>query len=240
MTHGTFRFDEAPHAAVMTCRHIIAGAPIVFVSHDVEGDWQFLCEQEAHESGDLLIVGLEHLTDRDPSINDVASMCTGHHAERANRTAPWTVVDEHESFIVKCIEEPGWSVQLIAAGETAAEPAFAYTIGLFHNYRHPELIVLGLRHELMESMLDTLGQRIKAGQTFSAHDRVPDVIADFDVTLRPVTAPQSFREHVGYARWFYKGNEFPLFQLVWPDKQARFPGEPGTNEAFNRQQPLLP
>jgi hypothetical protein len=240
MTHGTFRFDEAPNTAVMTCRHIIAGAPIVLVSHDVEGDWQFLCEQESHDSAHLLIVCLGHLTERDPSINDVASMCTGHHAERANRAAPWTVVDEHESFIVKCIEDPGWSVQLIAAGETAAEPAFAYTIGLFHNYRQPELIVLGLRHELMQSMLDTLGQRIKAGHTFSAHDRVANVIADFDVTLRAVTHPQSFKEHVGYARWFYKGNEFPLFQVVWPDKQARFPAEPGTTDAFNRQQPLLP
>jgi hypothetical protein len=59
------------------------------------------------------------------------------------------------------------------------------------------------------------------------------------VKLRPVRDPASYREHVGYARWFYRGDEFPLLQLVWPDKAGRFPGEPGANPALARQQPLL-
>lgn len=151
-----------------------------------------------------------------------------------------SVVDKHESFIIDCVAEPGWSVQLVPAGDGADEPAFAYTIGLFHNYRHPELIVVGLRLELMHSMLNSVAERIKAGQTFEPGAPIADVIEGFEVTLRPVIEPESFKEHVGYARWFYKGKAFPLFQLVWPDKQARFPQEPGTTEAFNQQQPLLP
>lgn len=129
---------------------------------------------------------------------------------------------------------------LVAEGAQPDEPAFAYTIGLFHNYQHAELIVVGLRLELMHSMLNDVAERIKAGQTFEPGARIADVIEGFEVTLRQVIEPKSFKEHVGYARWFYKGGAFPLFQLVWPDKQARFPQEPGTTEAFNQQQPLLP
>lgn len=240
MSHGTFRFKEAPNTAAFTCRHVIAGSPILYVSHDKEGDWQFLCGQGSHSSEDGLVVGIGHMAERDPTVNELAKMCTGHHAERVTKEAQWTVIDESESFIMDCIADPGWSVQLIPAGDTAAEPAFAYTIGLFHNYKHPELIVFGLRPELMHSMLNTVAEFVKSGRTFAAGDRLAEVIEGFEVTLREVLLPASFKEHVGYARWFYGERSFPLFQVVWPDRHGRFPGEPGTSEAFNVQQPTLP
>ena len=238
--HKVFNFEEAPNTAAFTCRHVLAGAPILYVSHDSEGDWQFLCGDQDHEGSDCLLVCLADMVGRDATVSELAKMCTGHHAERQTKGAQWNVVDESESFIVACVADPGWSVQAVPAGQTADEPSFAYTIGLFQNYEHPELIVLGLRPELMHSMLNTVGERIKAGERLRPGDRLAEVIDGFDVTLRPVLDPRSFEEHVGYARWFYKGAPFPLFQLVWPDKQARFPGEPGTADAFNRQQPLLP
>jgi hypothetical protein len=186
------------------------------------------------------LVGIGELAARDPSLNDLAKLCTGHHAERATTASPWTVTDDAEAFIRDRVADHGWSVQLVPAGDTSAEPAFAYTIGLFHNFKHPELIVLGLRTELMHSMLNTVAERVKAGQVFAAGDRLSEVIGGFEVTLREVLHPASFKAHVGYALWFYGEKSFPLFQVVWPDRQARFPGEPGTSEAFNRQEPILP
>jgi hypothetical protein len=237
---GAFRFEEAPNTDIFTCRHVIAGSPILYVSHDREGDWQFLCGQESHSSEDGLVVSLGGMAERDPTVNALAKMSTGHYAERATQEAQWTVTDEAESFILDCVKDPGWAVQLIDAGDTTDEPAFAYTVGLFHNYKHSELIVFGLRPELMHSMLNIVAERIKAGRTFAPGDRLAEVIEGFEVTLRAVLLPKSFKEHVGYARWFYKGNAFPLFQVVWPDLHARFPGEPGTTGTFNRQQPMLP
>jgi Domain of unknown function (DUF4262) len=240
MSIETFSFDEAPDTAIFACRHVMDGAPILFVAHDQEGDWQFLCGEGSHQPKDGLLVGLGCMVERDPSINELSKMCTGHHATRASQQAPWSVVDEHEAFIAACVIDPGWSVQMLPAGETDDEPAFAYTIGIFANYKQAELIVVGLRLELMHAMLNTLARRIKNGETLVIGDRIEGVIEGFDVMLREVTAPGSFEEHVGYARWFYKYEEFPLFQVLWPDKKGRFPDEPGATDAFRRQQPVLP
>jgi hypothetical protein len=66
------------------------------------------------------------------------------------------------------------------------------------------------------------------------------VVEGYSVRLRKVQALKSYREHVGYSMWFYGGPEFPLLQVVWPDKHGRFPGDPGALAAIATQQPLLP
>lgn len=33
-------FPPDPHTAAFTCCHVLDGAPIAFVSHDHDGDWQ--------------------------------------------------------------------------------------------------------------------------------------------------------------------------------------------------------
>ena len=240
MPHPDFKFEDAPNTAAFCCRHVVEGDPILYVSHDRDGDWQFLCGCDEHASADCVVLCLGDVVKRDASLNALAKMCGGHFAERPSSTAPWSITDETERFIVECIADPGWSVQMIAAGEGPDEPAFGYTIGLFHNYQQPELIVVGLRHELMHSMLNDVAQRIKDGKVLAVGEKLVDVLEGFDVTLREVRTKESFKQHVGYALWFYKGKPFPLFQLVWPDKQGRFPKEKGTSDGFNAQQPLLP
>lgn len=44
-----------------------------------------------------------------------------------------------------------------------------------------------------------------------------------------------YREYLGYARWFYDGDGFDVLQIVWPDKQASFPGEPNCTLEENVQ-----
>jgi hypothetical protein len=38
-----YRFTEAQNAAVFICHRVKEGHPILFVSHDDQGGWQFLC-----------------------------------------------------------------------------------------------------------------------------------------------------------------------------------------------------
>ena len=239
--NSTFAFKQSPNTAVFLCAHVARGAPVLYVSHDADGDWQFLCGGDHGEATNEspVLSCLRDIVTRDPSLNELASVCSNHFAERVTATSAWKVTDESETFIQRAVEEHGWAVQLISAGDEN-EPAFAYTIGLFKNWNHPELIVLGLRLELMHSMVNEIGARVKAGARFTAGDSLQDVSGGYDVRLRAVQDERSYRAHVGYARWFYSGAPFPLLQVVWPDRGGHFPGEPGAVDSLRDQQPLLP
>ena len=48
-----------------------------------------------------------------------------------------------------------------------------------------------------------------------------------------------YREYLGYARWFYRGDDFPALQCVWPDSGHRYPWHPDAGADFVRRQPVL-
>lgn len=235
-------FKEAPNTAVFVCGHVGKGAPILYVSHDGEGDWQFLCGGVHGEDTveEAMLVCLKDVVERDPSLDALAGMCADHHAERASPAGAWVITDEGEEFIRRWVRDFGWAVQLIPAGDAPNEPAFAYTVGLHKSYGHPELLMFGLGLDDPKGALNELGGRVKAGQVLGPGDNLAGVLVDHAVRLREVFAEGSFRAHVGYARWFNEGSRFRLLQVLWPDKDGRFPGEPGAADHLSQRQPLLP
>lgn len=50
--------------------------------------------------------------------------------------------DEHERKALADVQQHGWHVLKVM--EDNEGPAFAYTVGLYHSFGHPELIVVGL------------------------------------------------------------------------------------------------
>ncbi|MFN7132177.1 MAG: hypothetical protein ACK4N5_08845, partial [Myxococcales bacterium] len=44
-----FAFTEDRHRPVFLCAHVASGAPVLYVSHDEDGDWQFLCGADEHD-----------------------------------------------------------------------------------------------------------------------------------------------------------------------------------------------
>ena len=238
-----FEFTDPPNTQAFICRHVAAGQPVLYVSHDEDGDWQFLCGRihDFARGERPMLVCLEDAVRLDPGLNALAGLCTSHHAERTSPSARWSITDDSEEFVRRCIADVGWSVQLVKAGDAPGEPAFAYTIGLHHSFGHPELIILGQPTEVMHTVLNEIGERIiKRGARFEAGDTLEEVIASYPVRLREVVSRDSFEAHVGYALSFYSGKPFRLFQVVWPDKEGRFPGEPGAWEILRQREPLLP
>ncbi len=44
MNNSKFPFADAPNTVCFTCRHVLEeNKPILYVSHDKDGYWQFLC-----------------------------------------------------------------------------------------------------------------------------------------------------------------------------------------------------
>ncbi len=80
---------SSKESAAYICEHIFEGThPVLLVAHD-DGDWQFLCGGH-HEPGELpRVVGLDHILDADPSINDVLDLPVNWEAERDSPDGEW-------------------------------------------------------------------------------------------------------------------------------------------------------
>jgi hypothetical protein len=236
-----FDFQVPRRTGVFICHRVRDGAPVLHVSHDSDDDWQFLCGgQHGGDNPDgALLSCLECMVAGDPSLNDVADLGCNWSAARDATGEAWRRHDHFEDAILRAVEQHGWFVAKIRGGD-AGQPPFAYTIGLHRSYGHAELIMVGLRLEVMHALLNACGDRIKAGERLPVGQRIAGIIDDYDVELRQVRDPASYRDHVGYGLWFNDGPVFPLLQVVWPDKTGRFPGEEGAEPILATQQPLLP
>lgn len=85
----TFPFSEDPRLGVVTTAHVLAGAPILLVSHDADdGGWQFLCGT-TDKPEDGRIVHLAEIVAADPSLADVADLPLGWLAHRDRVGGAW-------------------------------------------------------------------------------------------------------------------------------------------------------
>lgn len=86
-----FPFADAPNTACFTCCHILdEHKPILYVSHDEDGYWQFLCG-ENHKEEDARIISLKAILEIDESMGDLAELGYGEYAEAKNETSDWIV-----------------------------------------------------------------------------------------------------------------------------------------------------
>lgn len=235
-----FRFEAPRETAVLVCRHVWEdGLPVVHVCRE-EGDWQFLCERDHGEGSgeEPVMVCLGDLVDRDPTLNGVADLCGHESARRISPGEPWAVHDDMEDHVRANVEEHGWHVMLVPGGEEPDEPAFAYTIGLWHSFQHPELICFGLPDEVAAGALNNCGDEVEAGRELGEGSRSDEAFDGLECAFREFPRA-AYRDHLGYAVWFYDGAEFPVLQCIWPDREGRFPWEEGCDEEVVLRQPFV-
>ncbi|PTB97237.1 DUF4262 domain-containing protein [Marivirga lumbricoides] len=118
-------------------------------------------------------------------------------------------------------------------------PAFVYSIGLFETFQHPEVIVFGLKTDVMGNIINHIRDEIRAGKTFNSGTKYSGFLEGFEIQFLDVNK-DSYPDYFGYAGWYYKNNfDFPALQLVWPDKESRWPWEHDFNSNWKFKQPLL-
>ena len=120
------------------------------------------------------------------------------------------------AIIRKC----GWLVQAVAPHPGQPGPRVAYTAGLT-DAGLPELIIVGLDIRLMQDVLNGAARRHLATE-ISAGDQLDGLAS---VAFRAVEADDTWS--VAVARKLYGNDRVRLLQLVWPDKDGFYPGEPG-------------
>ena len=138
--------------------------------------------------------------------------------------------------LIKDIKEFGWAVIMIEA--TDYLPSFSYTIGLWKNYNHPELIAFGLTTKTLHSILNIGGALAKEGAILQTGREYEDFFDNGSTQFINVDK-RNIKDYLGYAIWFNKTNEFPVLQLIWTDRKGKYPWDKSFEEEFVYRQPLL-
>jgi Domain of unknown function (DUF4262) len=140
-----------------------------------------------------------------------------------------------EKKLISNLKDPGWTIMGVGASEK--EPSFSYTVGLWYNFQHPEIIVFGLPIQYTHSILNLLGFRIKNDQhQFCENQEYHDIADGYPTRFRRVKPDN----HFGAALSLYQQERFEALQLCWPDKSCKFPWEQEFDPSMKKAQPLLP
>lgn len=134
------------------------------------------------------------------------------------------------------IEKHG--LQVIMVHATNYSPSFAYSIGLFRTYKHPEIICFGLPNELGRAIINDVARLVKQGENMEVYRNYDNIFKDSRAEFLPVDN-RNIKDYFRAALNFYETSNFPAYQLVWPDGNNTFPWEDNFDKNFLYDQPLL-
>lgn len=144
--------------------------------------------------------------------------------------------NESEQKVIDDIATYGWHcVNIHPEGE---QVGYAFTIGLFQSYGHPELIIIGLPVKVAHQILATVADAARSSAPLDLTQSTDALINDYMCCFVEVPLTEYY-EHVGYCRWYYRGNGFPLYQVVWPSREGFFPWHEQATAGFRAEQPVL-
>jgi Domain of unknown function (DUF4262) len=138
--------------------------------------------------------------------------------------------------VIADIAEYGWHVVNIF--ETDETPGWAFSIGLYRNFDHPEILVFGLKVGLMHSIINNIGDGVCSGKTYQVDGEYEELINSYSCAFKSVN-PVWYYHFLGYANWFYKNQKYLVLQCFWPDRDSRYPWDPEFNPKLLWAQPLL-
>jgi|GEM_PF-2865638 len=110
-------------------------------------------------------------------------------------------------------------------------PALDAAVDLFESFDHPEPVCFGPPPEPLAASINAVGRAVSDGTRFEDGSMSSDVIEGNRCALRTVLE-RAYREFLGYAMWYCDGDDFPVVQVVLPDRQGNFPWEQGASEGM--------
>ena len=258
-THSfaSFPFDD-PVSTAAFCTDAVARRRLYAqkVTHDRNGDWQFL-DGSDEPLGEPVLVCMGCVFEHDPTLAEIAKLPRGWSAWRDEHGGPWERwereqdenddeedesahacdVEEMERKALADIAEHG--LHILHVREREDSPPFTYSIGVKKSLGMPELIMVGLRPEVAHAAINECYRQMKAGEPIGPGARVKDLLGGgFECVLVEVP-PEAMREYMRWNLWLYDGADFRAWQIVYPTTSGVFPWEPHVPEGFLWWQPLL-
>lgn len=144
--------------------------------------------------------------------------------------------DSSEQKVLDDVARHGWHcIHVLAEGD---QPSFSYTIGLYHRFEYPELLIYGLPREIAHQVLAIAAEAAASGQALDTSRPTDELLNGYTCMFVDVPVSQ-YAEHVGFARWYYEGDAFPVRQIVWPSREGLYPWHEEAPAKFRQHQPVL-
>ncbi|MCH2045275.1 MAG: DUF4262 domain-containing protein [Saprospiraceae bacterium] len=134
------------------------------------------------------------------------------------------------------IQKYGLSIPMIEA--TDYLPSFAYSVGLQETFNHPEIICLGLDTQTMHSLINNIADIVEKEGDIKANQEYDNILENYRATFLKVD-PRNIEDYFGVAINFYGTIKIDALQLIWTDRNNKFPWEDGFEDVFKYKQPLL-
>jgi hypothetical protein len=147
--------------------------------------------------------------------------------------------DDHSPAERQLLDDiEGAGLHVVHVPGKGALPACSHSVGLWESFQQPEVVVFGLPPEVAGELIEVVADEADEGHRFLDGTRHEGLLDDYPV--RFVEVPKArYAEFLAAASWAYEGDGFPAVQLVWPDKQGRWPWDPEARTGFAQSQPVL-
>ncbi len=151
------------------------------------------------------------------------------------------IYSEQDQKILDNVDEYGCHVSLVF-DDKEEKPDFAFSTGFLKTFNQPDVIIYGLRRDLMHNMINEISNQCKEGLVLRENLKIENLLEGFACITKRVH-PSHFDEHFGTAIWYYheiKREFIDVYQIFWPGAQSgQFPWEDDCDPAIIEMQPLL-
>jgi len=144
----------------------------------------------------------------------------------------------HGAWRKKALEGiESYGCHVIHVLEERDEPPFSYSVGVQKTSASPEVIVIGLKRPIAHFVINEYNQRVRAGERFVPGAQYMGFLEGFPVQFERVSK-KYFDEYLGWNKWLYRGSDFDVLQIVYPDTDDIWPWD-SLSTWFRRRQPIL-
>lgn len=138
--------------------------------------------------------------------------------------------------VLEDIEQNG--VQLFFDEDEESGSSRAFTLGLWHLRQRPEVLALGLPEELAVQVLELVIDDVEDGVVYEAGHKHDGIVHGYPVRFGKVSKEQ-VAALLPEMTALYGDVDVPVLQMIYPDKQGRWPWDADVREGFRDSQPVL-
>ena len=147
--------------------------------------------------------------------------------------------DTHETRVVQNVRKYGCHVTTVACDLDYGTPDYVHSVGFYARFDRPEVIVMGVSAQAGAKAVNELRRRFASGWTIQGGDVIEGLFEERKAYVQDVDVTDA-SAYIDWLLWFYTPIRcmFPFVQILWADKEGRFPSDPECHPSVREIQML--